>query len=105
MFAKRLWRCNVGTTEKSLPKGSLQQIPYIGPAFETKFKNNKIYSIGGLIKHCSDLSASEIKFLVGKVCVKKGSSVIDQKAYNSVILFLYEKGNLKNLPSCKIVRE
>ena len=89
--------------KKQLSINSLQQISYIGPVYEKRFKNHKICSIKSLIKKTGEMSAAEKKTLLQKVC-KKSNDVIDQKAYNSVVLFLYEQG-IKNLPECKIFKE
>lgn len=88
---------------KNLPKNSLQQIMYIGPIYESNAKKIKINTIKGLIKKISELTISEKLVLLKKIC-NKSNNCIDQKALNSIILFLNDNG-VKNLPSCKIVKE
>ena len=88
---------------KTLSKTSLQQIIYIGPIFETNFKKKKIYSITSLMNKLQGLSTKDKRELIASVCKRKNGG-LDQRAFNSVILFLHERG-VKNLPSCKIVKE
>ena len=88
---------------KSLTKTSLQQIIYIGPAFETNFKKKKIYSITSLVNKLQGLTTKDKRELIASACKRKNGS-LDQRAFNSVVLFLHERG-VKNLPSCKIVKE
>lgn len=89
--------------KKNLSKTSLQQIIYVGPSYEARFKRKHIYSITSLLKVLQNLSASEKKDIIEYACTKKNGS-IDQKAVNSVIVFLHDRG-IKSLPRCKITRE
>ncbi|KKK57936.1 hypothetical protein LCGC14_3049460, partial [marine sediment metagenome] len=89
--------------KKNLTKTSLQQIMYIGPVYETNFKKKQIYSITSLIKKLEGLSTKEKRDIISAGCRRKNGSM-DQKAFNSIVLFLHGR-NLKNLPSCKVVKE
>lgn len=89
--------------KKNLSKTSLQQIVYVGPAYESNFRKKKIYSIKSLLSKLSNMSAAEKKSLLADVCTRQNGS-FDQKAFNSIVLFLHEQG-VKQLPSCKIVNE
>jgi hypothetical protein len=89
--------------KKNLTKTSLQQIMYIGPVYETNFRKKKIYSITSLIKKTENLSVKEKREVIAAGCKRKNGSV-DQRAFNTVVLFLHERG-VKNLPVCKIVKE
>ena len=89
--------------KKSLSKTSLQQIPYVGPVFEANFKKKQIYSITSLVNKLQGLSAKEKRGVVVAACKRKNGS-LDQRAFNGVVLFLHGRG-VKNLPSCKIVKE
>jgi len=89
--------------KKGLSPNSLQQIPYVGEVYEKKFKKYGIYTISSLIKKVGSLTSSEKNQLLRKVFTKS-DGIIDQKAFNSTVLFLHERG-LKNLPGCKIVSE
>ena len=88
---------------KSLSKNSLQRIMYIGPKYEENFKKLKIYSTKSLVTKTAGLTKEEKKALVAKGCRRENGSV-DQRAFNAVILFLYNQGQ-QELPSCKIVKE
>ena len=89
--------------KKNLPKLSLQQIMYIGPVYEKNFKKQKIYSITGLLKKVAGITAKEKKTIIVKGCMRS-SGAVDQKAFNSIVLFLHDHG-VTNLPSCKLVSE
>ena len=89
--------------KKNLSKTSLQQIPYIGPVYENNFKKNKIYSLTSLISKLKNLNLINKKEIITKCCTKSNGG-IDQKAINSILLYLHSHG-VKNLPSCKIVNE
>ncbi len=89
--------------KKNLTKASLQQIMYIGPVYEANFKKKQIYSITSLIKKLGGLSAKEKRTIIAAGCKRKNGTM-DQKAFNSVVLFLHDRGQ-KELPSCKIVKE
>ena len=89
--------------KKSLSKTSLQQIPYIGPVFEENFKKRKIYSTTSLVSRLSTLPVEEKRKIILAACKRKNGST-DQRAFNSIVLFLHEQ-KIKNLPSCKIVNE
>ena len=89
--------------KKDLTKTSLQQIMYVGPVYEANFRKKKIYSITSLVNKTTSMSAKEKRDLIAASCKRKNGA-IDQKAFNSIVLFLHQRG-LKNLPSCKIVKE
>jgi hypothetical protein len=89
--------------KKNLSKTSIQQIPYIGPVLEANFKRKQIYSITSLINKLQKLSATDKRKVIATCCKRKNGS-IDQRAFNEVILFLHRQ-KVKNLPSCKIVKE
>jgi hypothetical protein len=89
--------------KKNLSQKSLQQIPYIGSAYEANFKKQKITSIDSLFNKIELLSAQQKKELLLKVC-RKSTNAVDYKAFNSVLLFLHER-RVKDLPQCKIVNE
>jgi len=89
--------------KKDLSANSLQQIMYIGPVYESKFKKKRIGTTKSLINKLQPMTAAEKKEIITKCCTRANGSV-DQKAVNSVLLFLHDKGVTK-LPRCKIVRE
>jgi hypothetical protein len=85
--------------QKSLPKDSLQRIRYVGPLIEKKFKSKKITTTSALIKFVRGNSVNNIEQLLNYV-LKKSNNTIDKKAYNAILLYLYQNGNNK-LPVCK----
>ena len=94
--------------KKSLSKNSLQQITYIGPVYEENFKKLGITTIPKLVSTLKTLSKQEKAKILKKACSKKypdsKTRVVDQKAVNSVIIFLHDRG-MTGLPNCVIVYE
>ena len=88
---------------KTLPVNSLQRIKYIGPVYEKNFKKNKISSTKTLITKFNSLSKSEKNNLLKKIC-SRSNGVIDYRAFNSVVMYLYDHG-VKKLPGCVLVNE
>ena len=88
--------------KQNLPVDSLEQIKYIGPEHSLSFKRKGIKSLDQLIKEMSTKSASGIEGFLKKV-LSKSNNVIDMRAYNSVLLYLYRNGN-SNLPACKKIK-
>jgi hypothetical protein len=85
---------------KNLPKDSLQQIKYVGEKYENTFKKQNIKNIKSLILHIKDHNHTSNEKLLKSIFVKKGG-IVDKRAYNSTILFLYNGGaNPKILPEC-----
>ena len=89
--------------KKELSKNSLQQIMYVGPEYEKNFRKFKIYSIKSLLSKTASMSTVEKRELLNTICRRKNGTK-DQKAFNSIVLFLYEHGQ-KQLPSCRVVKE
>ena len=95
--------------KRNLPKTSLQQIKYIGEKHEENFVSAGVKTIDGLIKKVTGMAPSQIKpFLEGVLSkettttARKKKVVVDTRAYNSVLLYLYRHG-VTNLPGCKKV--
>ena len=84
--------------KNSLPESSLQQITYIGPVYEANFKKRKIGTIKTLMSKTAGMTAKEKSDLVKRCCTKKNGD-LDKRAFNAVILYLYDHGQ-KNLPMC-----
>lgn len=87
-----------GERKKHLPSQSLQQISYIGEVYEKNFKKIGITSTTDLIREVSTRSSREIDGLLKRVFTKKGN-ILDKRAYNSTLVFLYQHG-IGHLPSC-----
>ncbi len=85
---------------KNLSKNSLQQIKYVGEKYENAFKTRGIKTISNLLENAKINNSHSNSKLLKAVFVKK-DGVIDKRAYNSTILFLYNNNiNTKNLPEC-----
>jgi hypothetical protein len=87
--------------KKLLQPDSLQHIKYTGDVYENNFKREGIKNIPEFIKFISENSEQSIKKLLNRVYKKKGG-VLDQRAYNSALMFAYKKGYQKLPPCVKI---
>lgn len=84
---------------KSLNPTSLQQIKYIGERYEQRFDIiGNIRSTTQLINYAKTRNSNQIDRFLKRILVKS-NQVIDQRAYNMVVLFLYQKG-VRNVPRC-----
>jgi hypothetical protein len=93
-------------TAKKHPPSSLQSIKYIGEKYEDAFKKAGIKNTTELKKETKSKTPAQIKKLLEGVLSKKGSGrnkIVDQRAYNSVILYLYRGGI--TVPKCKKIKE
>lgn len=86
---------------KNLPANSLQQIMYIGPAYEANFISHRIRNLTQL-KTVIARQNNKRQF-IERCCTKKTGG-IDQRAVNSVLMYLHDAG-VRDLPSCKVIRE
>jgi hypothetical protein len=89
--------------KKSLAANSLQQIMYIGPVLEGNFIKKGIRTTTSLISRARKLSVAAKKSLL-TACCKRSNGSVDQRAVNSVLLYLYDH-KVGNLPECKIFKE
>jgi len=85
--------------DKKLPANSLQKIKYVGEKHEKKFKKVGITNTDELVKKMKKKTIPEKEKILKRVLVKKGG-LLDVRAYNSTLLYLYRHGN-GDLPSCK----
>ncbi len=83
---------------KNVPQDSLQRIKYIGPTYDAKFQQQNIHTRTDLVRRMQQTSPDHIFKLLRRILVRNNS--LDARAYNSVLLYLYEHGNTK-LPPCK----
>jgi hypothetical protein len=88
--------------KNSLPSNSLEQIKYIGETHDSSFKKEGIKNVDQLVREMSTKSASGIEGFLKRV-LSKSNGVVDMRAYNSVLLYLYRHGN-GNLPACKKIK-
>lgn len=84
--------------KKNLRGSSLQNIKYIGEVYENNFIKEKIKNIDDLSEYFLNTPVGRIDILLKKVLRKK-NGVIDERAFNSVIMFMYRRGVYK-VPSC-----
>jgi hypothetical protein len=90
------------TKKKHLPRNSLQQIKYIGEKHEEHFINAGINTIDELLREMGRKTSQQIKDTLHTILGKRNGKkvVLDTKAYNSVLLYLYRHG-VVNVPVCK----
>lgn len=85
---------------KSLPDTSLQKIKYVGETYEKNFKTVRIETTLDLLTFARGSPTKSILDLILKVTTKKDGK-IDHKAYNSILLWLYNNGvDSSKIPSC-----
>ena len=91
---------------KGLSQTSLQNIKYVGEVFERKFIEEGIADTRALLRRVNSLTKEQNKALIARVTTKKDGR-IDHRAYNHVLLWLYENGvSGSKLPLChKLVAE
>jgi hypothetical protein len=87
---------------KDLPKNSLQQIKYIGEKLEGNFVKAGIRDITSLLREAGKKTSTQIESMLRPI-LKRKNGVIDERAYNSVVLYLYRHG-IANVPKCKKIR-
>jgi len=86
------------TLKSGLPPTSLQQLKYVGDAYEAKFKTAGIANTRELLEFARIRPPKEIEKLLKRV-LTKSNSVVDARAYNSTLVFLYRNG-IGSLPKC-----
>lgn len=86
------------TIKSGLPPTSLQQLKYVGEAYEKKFRSAGINNTNELLEFARIRPPSEIEKLLKRV-LTKSNNVIDARAYNSTLVFLYRNG-IGALPKC-----
>lgn len=84
--------------KERLPPTSLQHIKYIGDVHEKSFKTSGIRTLGALEKKMKAKTPKSIELFLKSV-LTKSDNVIDKRAYNSVLVYLYQHGNSR-LPQC-----
>lgn len=87
-----------GTLKSGLPPTSLQQLKYVGDAYEKKFKAAGVNNTTELLEFARTRPISEIEKLLKRV-LTKSNSVVDARAYNSTLVFLFRNG-VGDLPRC-----
>lgn len=85
-----------------LPVGSLQQIKYVGEKHEKDFKSAGIKNVQTLASQMKLKTTAEMEAVLKRI-LTKSNGVLDTKAYNSTVLYLYKHG-VASAPSCKKIR-
>lgn len=83
----------------NLPANSLQQIKYVGEKHEKDFKKAGIKTTDDLRKEMRGRTTSEMEKILKRILVKS-DGVLDARAYNCVIVYLYKNG-VGAVPACK----
>lgn len=86
----------------NLPLNSLQQIKYIGETYETSFKKIGIKNTTSLISQMKLKTTDEMSKIIKRV-LTKSNNVLDVKAYNSTVLYLYKNG-VPSAPACQKIK-
>ena len=86
---------------KHLPATSLENIKYVGEVYDSNFRDEGIYTISQLVTYAQRHTKQELDDLLARALIKK-NKVIDERAWNSVLVYLNDKGIADNkLPACK----
>lgn len=91
------------TLKKDLAPTSLQQIKYVGEAYEESFRRAGFNNTTELLAYARIRPPSEIEKLLKRVFTKS-SNVLDARAYNSTLVFLYKNG-VSSLPKCNRITD
>lgn len=84
---------------KHLPVDSLQKIKFVGEKYEANFAVEKIKNVDDLGWYVHNHTVSQIDAMLRRVFQKKGG-VLDLKAYNATLLYLYKRGEPR-IPNCQ----
>ena len=87
---------------ENLPNDSLQRIKYVGEKYEEKFHATGMTDLNTFRIEMSQKSPQEIEKYLKKIFKRKGGS-LDQRAYNSTLVFLYRNG-VGNIPACSKIQ-
>ena len=88
-----------------LPAVSLQRIKYVGPAYAQNFQENEnIATTEALVARVAGMRGRAVRTNVRNLIrtqVTKANGTVDKRAYNSVLMYLYQHGTPANkLPRC-----
>lgn len=83
---------------KGLPPDSLQQIKYVGDIYENKLKAMGINNCTQLRNKLNNKPTSYIKKTLTKIFTRR-NKILDKRAYNSTLVYLYQHGN-GSVPRC-----
>jgi hypothetical protein len=86
----------------NLPTTSLQQIKYVGEQHEKDFKAAGIKTIPQLVSQMKLKTTDESGKILKRI-LTKSNGVLDVKAYNSTVLYLYKHG-VPSAPPCQKIK-
>ena len=90
-----------GEQANNAPANSLMKIKYIGTYLEGKFKAVNINNMNQLRTYMKGRTAAQKRTQLRNILVNT-NGVINQRAYNSVLLWLNDKG-IGRLPTCYLI--
>ena len=97
-FTKGFGAGMYSTKRKYTPAQSLQLIPYVGEVYERNFTVFNIKDLKSLKQYCRKNGKVRIKNTI-RQCITKKNGVVDEKAYNSILRYLYDSG-ITQIPRC-----
>lgn len=83
---------------KNLPESSLQKIRYVGETYEKKFKRSGVKNLSELQRYAKKKSRNELEKYLKRIFTRVDKK-LDQRAYNSCIVYLYRHG-VGHVPRC-----
>lgn len=90
---------------KTLSKHSLQRIKYVGPTYEERFQEHTITNTKAIIAFGKAHTTQQLSDLLHEIFLKS-NGVIDKKAFNSTLMYLYDNGvSRSRLCPCKKISE
>ena len=84
---------------KNTHRTSLQQISYVGDVYDRKFRTRRINSTDALEAYVRRRTAASTSRLLREVFTKTNGA-LDRKAYNSTVIYLYDRG-VHGVPACE----
>jgi hypothetical protein len=81
-----------------LPTKSLQTIKYVGEKHEANLKRAGYKDVDVLVREMKKLPPAEVERVLKRALVKS-TGTLDQRAYNCVLVYLYQHG-VGSLPAC-----
>jgi hypothetical protein len=84
--------------KENLPRNSIQQIKYIGDAHEAAFLKVGIATTDQLLKQMKKHTTAEMETILKRV-LKNKDKRLDVRAYNCVVVYLYQHG-IGAVPAC-----
>jgi hypothetical protein len=91
----------INTSEtKGISPNSLRKIKYVGEVYVQHFEDEGINNINSLIKYANNNPKGSLEKLLKRVFVKK-DGVLDKRAYNSTLMYLFRNSGQKALPVCQ----